>query len=146
MNCLVHPVGAIFRVNITCCVLKMAKWYNCYLQDIVLLLKTDLCQNSGQQLVDVVIYSDWNLNELCSKRARQTFSVYIYIYKKYSINLIWFELYMKSRLPCEDTARERAKSILLATRIMARVRSSSMSINEASSCSACVNDDLSTTE
>lgn len=49
-------------------------------------------------------------------------------------------------IPCDDTALERAKSILLATKIMARVRSSSMSINEESNCSACVNDDLSTTE
>lgn len=49
-------------------------------------------------------------------------------------------------IPCDETALERAKSILLATMITGRVRIKSKSCNVISSCSTRVNDALSTHE
>lgn len=49
-------------------------------------------------------------------------------------------------LPCDETALERAKSILLATMITGRERIKSASCNCMSSCSMRVYDALSTTE
>lgn len=49
-------------------------------------------------------------------------------------------------IPWEDTARDRAKSILLATNITGRVRIRSISMNDVNNCSAWVNEALSTTE
>lgn len=48
--------------------------------------------------------------------------------------------------PWVDTARERARSILLAAKMTARLRNKSMSCSIVSICSARVKEDLSTTE
>lgn len=48
--------------------------------------------------------------------------------------------------PCVETALERARSILLAAKMTARLRSKSMSCSIVSICSARVKEDLSTTE
>lgn len=52
----------------------------------------------------------------------------------------------KKSLPCAEIALDLAKSILLATNMQALVLSNSISCKSIKSCSALLNEDLSTTE
>lgn len=132
----------------------------------MLLLQSDLRQAAGQQLVHIVIYAHGHLDELNSVRAGQALAICIgqgserekgrrnkklmsACMDNPSINNIqltstdwphWFNV------PCVDTARERAKSILFAAKMTARLRNKSMSMSIVNICSARVKDALSTTE
>lgn len=70
----------------------------------------------------------------------------IFVWSSLILRLFYFCFSHCYDLPCEDTALDRAKSILLATMITGRVRIKSISCSDCSNCSTRVNDALSTTE
>lgn len=119
-----------------------------HLNHVVLLLQSDLGQTPGQQLVHIVIDPHRHLDELHSVGTRQTLSICRGEERERKMALV--SMWMGNRpiidLPCVDTARERAKSILFAAKMTARLRNKSMSCSMVNICSARVKEDLSTTE